>query len=68
MGATGPAGIEHLRRRTGSYTGLGVKRSYCQVWCTRVMMSGGLPADLSLIDTVDEVDTGDDVGKLSEAA
>src|SRR5690606_7555012 len=29
--------------------------SYCQVWCTRLMISGGfLPADRPLIDTVDE--------------
>ena len=34
----------------------------------RVTDSSGLPADLSLIDSIDKLDAGDDVGKLSKAA
>jgi hypothetical protein len=30
--------------------------------------SSGFPADLSLIDSVDELHTGDNVGKLTKAA
>lgn len=41
--------------------------SYCQLWCTG-LESGGFPADFSLIDTVDELHSGDDVGELLEAA
>src|SRR5690606_11142589 len=44
-----------------------LEESYCQLWCTG-LESGGFPADLSLIDTVDELHSGDDVGELQEAA
>ncbi len=43
-------------------------RSYCQIWCTGLMISGGFPADFPFIDTIDELDSGHDIGELSEAA
>ena len=41
--------------------------SYCQIWCMGKKL-GGIPADLSFVDTVDELDAVDDVGELLEAA
>ena len=29
--------------------------------------SGGFPADMSLIDSIDKLHTGDDIGKLSKS-
>src|SRR6056297_549633 len=43
--------------------------SYCQVWCIAVdSSSGSFPADLSFIDTVNELHAGNDVGELIEAS
>jgi len=51
-----------------SWTWPAISESYCQFWCTQLMISGGFPADRSFVDTVDELDSGNDVGELSEAA
>lgn len=42
--------------------------SYCQIWCMTRSRSGGLPADLAFIDTIDELDSVNNVGQLFEAA
>lgn len=42
--------------------------SYCQIWCIGLIESGGFPADFSLVDPIDKVDTVDHIGELLEAA
>lgn len=45
-----------------------IAMSYCQMWCTASLRSGGFLADSSLIDTVDEIHAVDDVGDLLEVS
>ncbi len=43
-----------------------LEMSYCQIWCIGMASSSGVPADFTLIDSVDELYPGNNISQLPE--